>query len=93
MPVAWCLADPKIGALGSRSECSRLFLACRVKWEVPDGGRAEAGVRPATAGTAVGAAAGLSGFSAWLAGFPAGIWGGPGEGVWSERGLGPCVHG
>lgn len=52
-----------------------------------------AGVRPATAGTAVGAAAGSSGSSAWLAGFPAGIWGGPGEGVWSGRGLDPWVRG
>ena len=56
-------------------------------------GDARAGVRPATAGTAVGAAAGSSGSSAWLAGFPAGIWGGPGEGVWSGRGLDPWVHG
>lgn len=24
---------------------------------------------------------------------PAGIWGGGGEGAWSERGLDPCVHG
>jgi hypothetical protein len=36
---------------------------------------------------------GYRALSAWLAGFPAGIWGGPGKGVWSERGLGPCVHG
>jgi len=45
------------------------------------------------AGTAVGVAAGSSGSSAWLAGFPAGIWGGPGEGVWSGRGLDPSMHG
>jgi len=56
-------------------------------------GDARAGVRSATAGTPVGAAAGSSGSSAWLAGFPAGIWGGPGEGVWSGRGLDPWVHG